>query len=223
MYLGLIMQIYYLLSKSFGPQGWWPVRASYFNKLDTEPDRFEICIGAILTQNTTWKNVEKSLETLRKNNLIDVNKLANIQEEKLAEFIRSSGYFNQKAKKLKLFAKYIKNRGGLSLFFNQSITALRAELLEIWGIGPETADSIILYASEKPIFVIDAYTKRIMSRLGHKGDYNSLQSYFHKSLESDAKLFNEFHALFVELAKRNCKKVPVCKDCPLNKVCKKLK
>lgn len=217
-----IREIYQILFKVYGEQGWWPVRNEYFNKIESDYDRFEVCIGAILTQNTSWKNVEKSIVNLRNNDLIDVNKLSSIDEHKLAELIRSSGYFHQKAKKLKLFANHIKSRGGLSVLFNQAISDLRSELLSCWGIGPETADSIILYSAEKPIFVIDAYTRRIMFRLGQKDvSYGVLQDFFHKSLESDLKLFNEFHALFVELAKRNCKKVPVCADCPLNIICMK--
>ncbi|VVB80988.1 Endonuclease III [uncultured archaeon] len=216
------MHIFSKLFSAFGPQHWWPIKGEYKPRKLSEQDRLEICIGAILTQNTSWKNVEKALDNLHENKLIDLKNLANIKEQKLAELIRCSGYYRQKAKKLKIFAQHVLKFGSLKIFFEQK--NLRDNLLSIWGIGPETADSIILYSAEKPVFVIDAYTKRIMSRFGvckSDVDYHELQGYFHERLPENHKLFNECHALFVELAKRNCKKVPDCSSCPIKKSCQK--
>ncbi len=217
------MHIYNKLFARFGPQNWWPIKGEYKQRTLSEKDKLEISIGAILTQNTNWKNVEKALENLHKNNLIDLKKLADINENKLAKLIKSSGYFRQKAKKLKIFAQHILKYNSLGKFFAKD--KLREELLSLWGIGPETADSIILYAAEKPIFVIDTYTKRIMSRYGickPDVDYHELQNHFHKKLPRDEKLFNEYHALLIELAKKHCtKKNPACSICPLSKSCQK--
>ena len=217
------MQIYRKLFQVFGPQGWWPIKGEYKPRRLSGNDRLEICIGAILTQNTSWKNVEKALVNLHENKLIGLEQLAKIREQKLASLIKCSGYYRQKARKLKVFAKRVLESGSLKGFFAKE--NLRDELLSIWGIGPETADSIILYAAEKPIFVIDAYTKRIMSRFGvckSDVDYHLLQNYFHERLPKDYKLFNEYHALFVELAKRHCTRNPDCNACPLNKTCQKV-
>ena len=183
-------------------------------------------VRTVLTQNTNWKNVEKALYNLNKNNLIDIKKINNIKKDRLAGLIRPSGYYNQKAKKLKTFSKFlIKNyNGNLNLFFKNNLGKLREELLSINGIGPETADSIILYAAEKPIFVIDAYTKRIYSRMFNikkEIKYEELQKIFESNLKKDAKLFNEYHALLVELGKNHCKaRNPLCTECPINKLCK---
>lgn len=215
------MNIYKRLFAAFGPQRWWPIKGEYKKRVLSEKDKLEISIGAILTQNTSWQNVEKVLEQLHEYNLIDLKKLASISEQKLARLIKSSGYFRQKAKKLKIFAKHVLKYGSFNKFLAQK--NLREELLSLWGIGPETADSIILYAAEKPAFVIDTYTKRIMSRYGIcKSDieYHELQNHFHQKLPKDQKLFNEYHALLVELAKRNCKVKPECHTCPLRNDCK---
>lgn len=233
----MLLKIFNILKKEFNSQGWWPTTKE--NKLIPEYDsnnstrtlsdkeRLEICFGAILTQNTSWKNVEKAIINLNKNNLINVNKISDISQENLAELIKSSGYFNQKAERLKIFCNYlIKNyKGNISLLFNKYIKELRQELLSIKGIGPETADSIILYAAQKPIFVIDAYTKRAFSRLGicdKNISYGQFQQLFHSKLKNDVKLFNEYHALIVELSKEFCKTKPLCHKCPLNNICKKI-
>lgn len=221
------MKLFNTLFSTYGNQGWWPttkpntINPSYHNKTLSEKQKLEICIGAILTQNTNWKNVEKAIIELNKNNLIDLKKLSTIKEIKLQSLIQSSGYFRQKTKKLKIFAKHVlANHKSLSKFFNQSKSNLRRELLSIWGIGPETADSMILYSAQKPIFVIDAYTKRIMSRINNKEfTYEQLQNYFHETLPKKTKLFNEYHALFVEHAKNHCKVKPECENCPLRKNC----
>ncbi|MEK6848180.1 MAG: endonuclease III domain-containing protein, partial [Nanoarchaeota archaeon] len=188
----------------------------------TEKQQLEICFGAILTQNTNWKNVEKAIIELNKNKLIDVNEILKIKNEKLAKIIKSSGYHNQKAKKLKNFCEFLsKNYNGkLRLLFKNNIETLRKELLAINGIGPETADSIILYAAKKPIFVIDAYTKRIFSRIGFmEKTYDEFQHLFMKNMQNSEKLFNEYHALIVELGKNICKKKPLCEKCPVNSYC----
>lgn len=226
-----IKNIYYILLKRFGKQGWWPlsvngIPAHNGKRPSSERDKFEICAGAILTQNTNWKNVEKAIVNLNMENLLDIKKINKINKKRLANLIKSSGYYNQKASKLKIFADYvIKNYNGkLGLFFKKKINELRDELLSIKGIGPETADSIILYAAEKPVFVIDAYTKRIFLRLGIcKKDvkYDELQKIFHKNLPLDVSLFKEYHALIVELGKNFCKSKARCELCFLGcKSCK---
>ncbi|MBW3012220.1 endonuclease [Candidatus Woesearchaeota archaeon] len=198
-----IQQVYKILMKHYGAQNWWPTVSS--NK------RFEICVGAILTQNTSWKNVEKAIAELKKANALNADSIKKMPKQKLAKLIKSSGYHNQKARKLKEFVN-----------FKGSVT--RDSLLSIWGIGPETADSILLYAYNKPAFVIDAYTKRIFSRLGMCStdvSYNDLQNIFIQALPENTQLFNEYHALLVELAKRNCRPKPSCGTCALAKLCKK--
>lgn len=189
-------KIYDILYKQFGPQHWWPANS-----------RFEVIMGAILTQNTNWKNVEKAIKNLKERNLLNKEAIQNTPEKELASLIKPAGYYNQKAKKLKAFVK-----------FEGEIT--RENLLNIWGIGPETVDSILLYAYNKPIFVIDAYTKRVINRLGYKEQtYDELQTLFMENLPTDEKLFNEFHALLVQLGKNYCKTKPVCEKCPLRKEC----
>lgn len=213
----MITKVYKILLKEFGPRGWWPINGKYSaefkNKIKSKVEKFEICAGAILTQSTNWKNVEKALDEMRKKGLISRDKLIQIDEKELARIIKPAGYHNQKAKKLKEFAK-----------FKGDVT--RENLLDIWGIGPETADSILLYAYDQPFFVVDAYTKRIFSRLGMcdaKDNYEKIQKMFHENLEKDFKIFNEYHALLVELGKRNCKTKPICETCVLRKICKNQK
>lgn len=224
-----IKSIYQTFYSYFGPQYWWPVTLDnetipkYHKNIKlNNKQKLEICFGAILTQNTSWKNVEKAIIQLNKSQLIDVKKILKIENEKLANAIKSSGYYNQKAKKLKNFCSFLSNSydGNIEKLFDNSIKKLRNDLLSVNGIGPETADSIILYAAKKPIFVIDAYTRRIMNRIGYKEDtYETLQKLFMENLESDEKMFNEFHALLVELGKNFCKKKPLCVKCPINKIC----
>ncbi len=218
-----IKLVYKRLFKKFGKQNWWPVNEVHEGCLDKR--MFEVIIGAILTQNTSWKNVEKAIENLLAADLIDLKKISKVNKQKLAKLIRPSGYFNQKAERLKIFADYIlKNYNGhLTTFMEKDHREIRPELLKIKGIGPETADSIILYAFQKPMFVIDMYTKRIFSRLGVVDEniaYEDLQKMFHKNLKEDAEIFNEYHALIVEFAKQFCTKKPQCLGCPLNKECK---
>ena len=226
----MLTKVYSKLYSCFGPQNWWPVTKDkdttpkYHKNIElNEKQKLEICFGAILTQNTNWKNVEKAIVQLNKNQLIYINKIIRIDNKKLAEIIKSSGYHNQKSKKLKNFCLFLMNEynGNIKKLFSNSITKLRNELLSINGIGPETADSIILYAAKKPIFDIDAYTKRIYSRIFNikKEGYDELQQIFMKKLNNDEKLFNEYHALLVELGKNICKKKPLCSNCPINDMC----
>src|SRR3989344_3422409 len=198
----MLKLVYTQLHSRFGNQNWWPVTLEdeitpkyHKNIRLNEKQKLEICFGAILTQNTNWKNVEKAIVQLNKNNLININKILKINNKKLAKIIKSSGYHNQKAIKLKNFSLFLfkKYNGNLDLFFKNNIKKLREKLLLINGIGPETADSIILYAAKKPIFVIDAYTKRIMNRIGFKeNSYEELQKLFMDNLELNEKLFNEY-------------------------------
>jgi endonuclease-3 related protein len=213
-----IIQIYRLLYREYGPQRWWPttlegeLHPTYHGKRINEKQRFEIIVGAILTQNTSWKNVEKAIIKLNKAKVLDINKIKKINTRTLAKLIRSAGYYNQKAERLKIAAG----------FFSKNISPARQQLLKVKGIGPETADSILLYAFEKPFFVIDAYTRRIMSRIGFRfKDYGGLQNIFVKNLPKKTKLYNEYHALLVELAKSHCRTKPDCRGCPLHKICRR--
>ena len=231
-----ILNIYSLLLKKFGWQNWWPITPKgkltpiypdgIHSRELSEKEMFEISLGAILTQNTSWKNVEKAIICLNKNKLVSPYKIRDIEREKLAGIIRSSGYFNQKAIKLKTFAEwFIKcHNGSMKIFFSSGdLAGLRNELLSIKGIGPETADSILLYAGNKPIFIIDAYTKRIFSRIGiQEQDYHKLQKFFMDNLPRDTIIYKEYHALIVQLGKDFCtKRKPLCKKCPLTNNCMK--
>ncbi len=205
-----IIEIFDRMFRRFGAQDWWPGDSP-----------FEMMVGAVLTQNTNWKNVEKALINLKSEGLLSVNKMYEVDVEKLAESIRPAGYYNIKAKRLKNLVALIADdyEGDLELLFDQDTESLRMALLSVKGIGPETADSIVLYAAEKPVFVIDAYTYRILFRhnmIDEQISYEELQEFFMSSLEEDHKLFNEFHALIVKTGKEYCKKDPKCDDCPLN-------
>ena len=205
-------QIYQLLFDHYGPQHWWPA-----------DDPFEMIVGAILTQSTAWTNVEKAIVNLKQVEVLNPASLRQIPIDQLAELIRPSGYYNVKARKLKAFAEQLKDyQDSLDHLFATEITELRQKLLSVYGIGPETADSIILYAARKPIFVIDAYTHRIMDRLGLNsdfGNYSTLQALFMDNLPHDEGIFNEYHALFVRHGKDYCRKTTLCDGCCLNKIC----
>ncbi|MBD3304032.1 hypothetical protein GF343_02720 [Candidatus Woesearchaeota archaeon] len=217
--------LYEILFKEYGPQGWWPVNGKYskndFSIPRNKKEKFEIIVGAVLTQNTSWKNAEKAIANLRKANILDPVKIVKADKKVLAQAIRPSGYFNQKAGRLKLISDFLLKNKDISRL---PVEDMRNKLLGIKGVGPETADSILLYAYNKPSFVVDLYTKRIFSRIGickNTAKYGELQGLLHKKLKKDAVLFNEYHALIVEHAKRFCKKVPECSGCPLGKLCKK--
>lgn len=193
----------------FGPRNWWPG--------DTP---FEVMVGAILTQNTNWKNVSLAISNLKKENVLEPKKLLNLDPDRLAELIRPAGYFRIKTKRLRNFLKYFVDQydGNADEMKKMSMEALREELLSVNGIGPETCDSILLYALDKPIFVIDAYTKRIFLRhemCSEEDGYYELQEMFMDKLSTDVKLFNEYHALIVETAKDFCRTKPKCDECPL--------
>ncbi len=209
-----LQNIYSLLYAHLGPQHWWPGETP-----------FEVIIGAILTQNTSWTNVEKAIGNLKEAGLLHPERLRRVRLAQLAQLIRPSGYFNIKAKKLRAFLDFLfeKHHGRLAHLFRLEPEVLRAELLAVYGIGPETADSIVLYAAGQPMFVIDAYTRRIMARLGlarEDATYEELQQLFMDHLPQDVQMFNEYHALFVALGKDICRKrAPRCASCPLREVC----
>jgi endonuclease-3 related protein len=205
----VLLEIYDRLYTHFGPQHWWPG--------DTP---FEIAVGAILTQNTNWGNVEKAITNLKKAKKLNSKALRNISPTKLASLIRPAGYFNIKADRLKHFIDFLADNynGSMKKMRAEEALLLREKLLGVKGIGPETADSMLLYALEKPVFVIDAYTKRILSRhklVSEKAAYHDLQDIFYENLPRDVKLFNEYHALFVMLGKDYCRPKPRCDGCPL--------
>lgn len=199
-----VIKIFNQFYKKYGAQHWWPVS----NK---SPDKiFEICIGAILTQNTTWANVEKVLKLLLKANLLKPKEIIKCPISKLQKLVRSAGYYKQKAKKLKIFSRWIvkKYQGRWQHFFSQPLKKAREELLFLWGIGPETADSILLYAGHKPIFVIDAYTKRLCRKHGVEfKTYDEYREFFEKRLKNKERIaiFQEYHALIVKWGKENRK------------------
>lgn len=213
-----LLEIYGLLLAHFGPQHWWPAE---------EP--FEVIAGAILTQSAAWTNVEKGIVNLKKAQVLSPQALRKLPEKEIAGLIHSCGYYNAKTVKLKAFAKWFGEQFGDSLekMFEEDIESLREELLEIHGVGDETADSILLYAGNKPVFVIDAYTRRIVDRLGFKpgGEkYRDFQRLFMDHLPPDARLFNEYHALLVALGKHFClKSKPVCYGCPVRDRCSFIK
>ena len=185
---------------------------------------FEICLGAILTQNTSWDNVVKVMSGLKDKDLLSFSRLEKIPPIKLQKLIRSSGYFRQKSKRISDFLEIIRKsrRGKFSLLLSGKTQDVREFLLSINGIGPETADSMLLYAGGHPLFVVDAYTRRIGVRWGViKGSesYDQIQDIFMKALPSSAGIYGEYHALLVELAKKNCRKKPVCQGCPVQKLC----
>ena len=221
--------MYTLLLNHFGHQEWWPVDEQYHRQHRSDP-RFEIIIGAILTQNTAWTNVERALTNLKHHNCVTVQNIRDVSEEKLRNLIQPSGFFNQKAHRLKIVANHLstKYNNDLTMFFSQEGSSLRSELLALKGIGPETADSMLLYAGKKPFFVVDAYTKRICQRLPlpvSKISYDAIQTYFEEELKKHYHpqkivfIFKELHALIVELAKNYCKKNPRCQRCPLSPQC----
>ncbi|MBN1872207.1 MAG: endonuclease III domain-containing protein [Candidatus Omnitrophica bacterium] len=207
-----LSSIYSVLSKEYGPQHWWPART-----------RFEVIIGAILTQNTSWPNVEKAIANLRQAGLLSVKSINEISLSRLAKLIRPSGYYNVKASRIKNFMKFLYGTygGNLSFMFSRDLHRLRHELLSVKGLGKETVDSILLYAGGKPIFVVDAYTKRILSRhslIDGGADYDAIQGLFMDNLPRARKLYNEYHALLVKLAKDVCKSTPRCNICPIREL-----
>ncbi len=210
----LLTQIYILLNKSFGNRDWWPA--------DT---RDEVIIGAILAQNVTWRNVQKAFDNLKTNNIYTLKDINDLNIIELATLLKPTRFYNQKANRLKTFTSwlYTSYDGSLDAMFSNTLGELRNQLLNIKGIGEETVDSILLYAGEKSIFVIDAYTRRIFSRLGitdERWSYAVHQLFFHDHLEHDLYLFNDYHAQIVHLGHYYCTKTsPRCNICPLIGLC----
>ena len=201
-----------MLLEHFGPQKWWPAESE-----------FEVLVGAVLTQNTNWRNVEKALANLKREGLMEAAALYAASKERLAELIKPAGYYNIKAARLRNLLRVIVEEygGSLDRFFEGSVSDLRERLLGISGVGRETADSIILYAAGKPTFVVDTYTSRVLYRhelIFEDATYEDVKGVFEDNLEEDAALFNEYHALLVQAAKAYCRKsMPLCASCPLNK------
>ena len=208
-----LMKVYRRLFQAYGPQDWWPGDSA-----------FEIIVGAILTQATAWTNVEKAMDNLRGVGALSAEGLRDLSTDELAAIIRPSGYFNVKAGRLKALVNHLwdAHNGRLGSMLESEGDALRQELLAIDGIGEETADDILLYAANKPFFVIDAYTRRILQRLGlneDAGSYKDYQRLFHQGLPADADLFNEYHALLVRHGKDVCRPTPRCESCCLREIC----
>ncbi len=208
----LLRRYYRALRAALGPQHWWPARTP-----------FEVIVGAILTQSTAWVNVERAIANLRRARLLTPRALLRVRHARLTRLIRPAGYFRQKARKLKAFVRFLEAEygGSLQRMWTTPTAELRARLLRVHGIGPETADSILLYAGGHPVFVVDAYTKRILMRHGlldERADYEQTRSLFEAALPRDAQLFNEYHALLVAVGKRWCRpQQPRCKACPLGR------
>ncbi len=206
-------EMYIRMYKALGPQGWWPGESP-----------FEVCVGAILTQNTNWQNVERAIENLKKQRLLSPQALYTLPLEILADLIRPTGYFRVKARRLKSFVSFLVEKfdGELSKLFMLPLEEARYALLTVPGIGLETADSILLYAGEKPTFVIDTYTRRILLRHGlatPEMNYEDLREMFMRHLPQDSQLYNEYHALLVAIGKNFCRpKKPQCNDCPLQDI-----
>lgn len=208
-----LLDIYNKLESHFGPQHWWPG--------DTP---FEVAVGAILTQNTSWRNVEKAIKNLKNAGVLSPKGIHRISENELRILLRPSGFFNVKTARLKNFINFIFEGygGNFADFLALEPPLLRSELLRINGIGKETADSIILYAANRPTFVVDAYTRRIFERLGmlkKDAKYDEIKRIFEDNLPRDATSYNEFHALIVALGKDICKGRPACEKCPLSGGC----
>jgi endonuclease III related protein len=207
----LLNQLYTLSFLHFGHRNWWPA--------DTQ---FEVCVGAILTQNTAWTNVAKAISNLKSAGALDPRIIAQLPITVLAETIRPAGYYNVKAKRLRNFIDYLASAHdfNLSQWFESDVQHLRSELLTIKGIGKETADSIILYAAKKPIFVVDAYTRRVLFRhnfIAETDEYDEIQNLFHENLKPDLDLFSDFHAQFVAVGHHFCRPKPKCSECPLQR------
>jgi len=207
-----LWQIYHALYECFGELNWWPA--------DTP---FEVIIGAILTQNTAWKNVVKAIDNLKEAGLLTPNGLSNVDMEKLAFLIRPSGYYRLKAQRLKAFVHYLYNEcsGNVENLFHGSTWQIRDRLLRIKGVGEETADCILLYAGGRPIFVVDAYTRRILERhklIQAKASYAEIQALFMTNLPHSTALYNAYHALLVNTGKMFCTTKSLCEKCPLNNI-----
>lgn len=209
---GLLRRLYDTLLEAFGPQGWWPGETP-----------FEVMVGAVLTQNTNWRNVERAIDNLKRGDLLEPRRLARLSEDELARLIQPAGFFRVKARRLKALVDWLMESAGgeVERLRRRPPGRLREELLGVPGVGPETADSILLYALEKPVFVVDAYTRRVLRRhrlIDERAGYDEVQRLFQSSLPRRAALYNEYHALLVELGKRYCRPRPRCRGCPARPV-----
>ena len=205
-----IRRIYEILQEAFGPQHWWPGETP-----------FEVMVGAVLTQNTNWQNVEKAIANLKQRDLFSPDALHRLPVRELAELIRPAGYFNVKAKRLANLVHWLVEQfdGDLDRLFALSVDEMRERLIRVNGIGLETCDSIVLYAAGKPTFVVDAYTARVLRRHGlidRSSSYEEIKELFEDSLGRDVRMYNEYHALLVQVGKRFCRKKPLCDACPLS-------
>jgi len=209
----MLTEVYRRLFDAFGPQHWWPGETP-----------FEVMVGAVLTQNTSWRNVERAIRNLREADLLSPKELYGVPVEELEELIRPAGYYRVKARRLRALLEWLVERfdGSLDAMFAVGLPDLRQELLAVNGIGPETADSILLYAGGLPTFVVDAYTHRVFARHGwidFDTDYHGIQEYVEGELPRDVSVYNEFHALLVRLGKDYCRKTkPRCTECPLREM-----
>jgi endonuclease-3 related protein len=206
----MLSEVYAKLLSAFGPQHWWPGESP-----------FEVLVGAVLVQNTAWRNVERAIENLRDAGLMEPRKLYALPESELAELIRPAGYYQVKARRLRNLLRLVVEQydGSIDAMLDAGLSTLREELLSVNGIGPETADAILLYAGGLPTFVVDAYTHRVLARhgwIGYDADYHQIKDHFEASLPQDAALYNEYHALLVRVGKDFCRKTgPKCEACPL--------
>lgn len=208
-----LLHIYKTLLDHYGSRDWWPAETP-----------FEVVVGAILTQNTNWNNVEKAIANLRQADALKLEAILNLEREELEQLIRPSGFFRQKTERLQIFCRYLQehHRGSFECLFDQELNLVRKELLSLKGIGPETADSILLYAGKLPSFVVDAYTNRLFGRLGFlfgEEKYSAVRDLFMSHLPEDIQLYNEYHALIVTHCKAFCRKKPFCHNCPCTDIC----
>ena len=207
----LLTDLHDRLLDAYGPQRWWPAET-----------RLEIIVGAVLTQNTAWANVERALENLRQAKALSLSRLLELPHEALAELLRPAGYFNVKARRLVNLLNAVPRRGGLRAMDGMETSELRARLLAVNGVGPETADDILLYAFGRPVFVIDAYTRRLFTRLGLASGnepYDALRLGVERALPGAVGWYQEFHALVVAHAKQRCGPTPDCRGCPIHEAC----
>ena len=207
--MSTMLEVYQRLFDHYGPQHWWPAQSP-----------FEVMVGAILTQNTNWKNVESAISNLREAGVLEPHALARLPVDELAELIKPAGYFNLKAKRLHHLLRLLVDEfdGSIEAMFNTPPSTLREQLLAVNGIGPETADSILLYAGKVPTFVVDTYTHRMLARHGwidFEAGYDEIKDHFESELERDAALYNEFHGLIVRVGSEHCRKTPRCEGCSL--------
>jgi endonuclease-3 related protein len=210
-----LLKVYGLMNEYFGDLQWWPADSP-----------FEVMVGAVLTQNTSWTNVEKAITALKNSNILSPGTLLEIDEDLLAELIRPSGYYHLKAKRLKSLVRFFMDEysGRIEAMSSEEHTQLREKLLSIDGIGPETADCILLYACEKPVFISDTYTKRILQRHGlieESADFFHIRTLFMTHLQPDVLFYKQYHALFVYTGKTFCRKAPKCESCPLSSLHRK--